>query len=224
MRSNHDDRPAAASEEGRAHGAEAVKCSRKICGQYVSPIFLTLSKKEMAPSDSGIANKHRRHSSQAAGGFHHLLHRMRLANIGFVKRPNSTGSHNLRKRVHGRRLVSMVMDPDRPASRRKGQADCTTNPSGCAGHKHRISLVRLVHLVDLVCLVDLVHLVGLVRPNKQDKPNKPDEPNTGGLWVGYRTKASLLAQHCRPPSLAASRMPMVRSPHRSTSGERRACR
>lgn len=224
MRSNHDDRPATASEEGRGHGAEAVKCSRKICGQHLVPIFLTLSKKEMTPSYSGIANKHRGHSSQLAGGFDHLLHRTRLANIGFVKRPDSTGSHHLRKRVCRRRLVSMVMDPDRPASCRKGQADCTTNPSGCAGHKHRISLVRLVHLVDLVCLVDVVHLVGLVRPNKQGKRNKPDEPNTDGLWVGHRTKASLLAQHCRPPSLAASRMPMVRSPNCSTSGEHRACR
>mgnify|MGYP003693636283 CR=1 FL=1 len=48
MRSNHDDRPAAASEEGRGHGAEAVKCSRKIRGHHLGPIFFTLSKKEMA--------------------------------------------------------------------------------------------------------------------------------------------------------------------------------
>jgi len=98
---------------------------------------------------------------------------MRLANIGFVERPGSTGGHHLRERALGRRLVSMVMYPDRPASRRKGQADRTTNPSGRAGHKHRMSLVHLVHLVYLVCLVYLVYLVYLV---KQDKPDRPDRP------------------------------------------------
>jgi hypothetical protein len=91
MRSNHHDRSAAASKERRGHGAEAVKCSRQIRGQHLGPIFFILSKKEMAPSDSGIADKHRRHRCLAAGGFHHLLHRMRLANIGFVERPGSTG-------------------------------------------------------------------------------------------------------------------------------------
>jgi hypothetical protein len=60
------------------------------------------------------------------------------------------------------------MYPDRPAGRRKGQADRSTNPSGRTGHKHRMSLVYLVHLVYLVCFV---HLVGLVQPNKRDKPN-----------------------------------------------------
>jgi hypothetical protein len=45
------------------------------------------------------------------------------------------------------------MYPDRPAGRRKGQADRSTNPSGRTGHKHRMSLVYLVHLVYLVCLV-----------------------------------------------------------------------
>jgi hypothetical protein len=168
MRSNHDNRPAAASEEGRGHGAEAVKCSRQIRGQHRSPILFTLSKKEMAPSDSGIADEHRRHRYLAAEGFHHLLHGVRLANIGFVERPGSTGGHHLRERVLGRGLVSMEMYSDRPTSRRKGQADRTANPSGCTGHKHCMSLVYLVHLV---CFV---HLVGLVQPNKRDKPNNPN--------------------------------------------------
>jgi hypothetical protein len=30
------------------------------------------------------------------------------------------------------------MYPDRPAGRRKGQADRSTNPSGRTGHKHRM--------------------------------------------------------------------------------------
>ena len=64
----------------------------------------------------------------------------------------------------------MIVDSDRPAVRRKSQANRSTNPSGRAGHQHRMFLVDLVHLV---CLVDLVHLVCLVQPNKQDKPNKP---------------------------------------------------
>ena len=177
MRSNHNDRPAAASEEGRGHGAEAVKCSRQIRGQYLGPIFFTLSKEEMAPSDSGIADKHRRHRHLAAGGLHHLVHRMRLANIGFVERPGSTGGYHLRERVLGPCLVSMVMYPDRPAGRRKGQADRSTNPSGRTGHKHRMSLVHLVHLVALVYLVCLVYLVYLVYLVKQDKPDRPDRPN-----------------------------------------------
>ena len=180
MRSNHDNRPAAASEEGRGHSAEAVKCSRKIRGQHLGPIFFTLSKKEMAPSDSGIADKHRRHRYLAAGGIHHLLHRMRLANIGFVERPGSTGGYHLCERALGPRLVSMVMYSDRPAGRRKGQADRSTNPSGRAGHKHRMSLVHLVALVYLVCLVYLVHLVSFVQP---DKPNKQDKPNNALLTL-----------------------------------------
>ena len=165
MRSDHDDRPAAASEEGRGHGAEAVKCSRQIRGHHLSPIFFTLSKQELAPSDSGIADKHRWPRCLAAGGLHHLLHRMRLTNIGFVERPGPTGGHHLREGTLGRRLVSMVMDSDRPAGRRKGQADCATDPSGRTGHQHRLSLVYLVHLVYLVCLVDLVCLVYLVEPD-----------------------------------------------------------
>jgi hypothetical protein len=162
MRSNYDKRPAAASEEGRGHGAEAMKCSRKIRGHHLGPIFFTLSKKEMAPSDSGIADKHRWHRYSAAGGFHHLLHRVRLANIRFIEHPSSTGGHHLRERALGRCFVSMVMYSDRPASRRKGQADRSTNPSGRTGHKHRMFLVDLVHLVCLVHLVGLVYLVCLV--------------------------------------------------------------
>ena len=138
MRSNHHDRPAAASKERRGHGAEAMKCSRQICGQHLDPIFFTLSKKEMARSDSGIADKHRRYRYLAAGDFHHPLHRMRLANIGFVECPGSAGGYHLRERVLGSCLVSMVMYPDRPAGRRKGQADRSTNPSGRTGHKHRM--------------------------------------------------------------------------------------
>jgi hypothetical protein len=184
MRSNHDDRPAAASEEGRGHGAEAVKCSRKIRGQHLGPIFFTLLKKEMAPSDSGIADKHRRRRYLAAAGFHHLLHRMRLANIGFVERPGSTGGHHLRERALGPCFVSMVMYPDRPAGRRKGQADRSTNPSGRTGHKHRMSLVYLVHLVSLVYLVSLVFLIHLVSFAQPDKPNKQDKP-INGLDYGW---------------------------------------
>jgi hypothetical protein len=116
---------------------------------------------------------------------------MGLTNIGFIERPGSTGCHYLRECVLGRRLVSMVMDPDRPTGRCKGQADRSPNPSGCTGHKHRMFLVDLVHLVCLVhlvglvcfvCLVDLVHLVSFVQPNKQDKPNKPNNgPIMGGI-------------------------------------------
>ena len=207
MRSNHDDRPAAASKEGRGHGAEAVKCSCQIRGQHRSPIFFSLSKKEMAPSDSGIADKYRRHRYLAAAGFHHLLHRMRLANIGFVERSGSTGGHHLCERVLGRCFVSMVMDPHRPASCRKGQADRTANPSGRTGHKHRMSLVHLVALVYLVCLVYLVYLVYLVKPDRPDRPNRPVDygwdiarrqacrrdiadlfslPPPGFLWYGHR--------------------------------------
>jgi hypothetical protein len=61
-----------------------------------------MPKQETAPSDSGIADEHRRHRYQAAGGFHHLFHRMRLANIGFVERPGSTGCHHLGERALGR--------------------------------------------------------------------------------------------------------------------------
>jgi hypothetical protein len=61
MRSNHNDRPAAAGEKGRGHGAEAVKCSCQIRGYHLGPIVFLLSKQEMAPSDSRIANEHRRH-------------------------------------------------------------------------------------------------------------------------------------------------------------------
>jgi hypothetical protein len=138
----------------------------------------------MAPSDSGIANKHRRRRYLAAGSFHHLLHRMRLANIGFVERPGSTGCHHLRDCALSRRLVSMVMDPDRPAGRRKGQADRTTDPPGRTGHKHRISLVCLVHLVALIYLVCLVYLVYLVYLVKQDKPDRPDRPNRPVIMGG----------------------------------------
>ena len=76
MRSDHEDRPAAASKERRGHGAEAVKRSCQIRSHDFGPFFFTLPKKEMAPSDSGIADKHRRHRDQAAGGFHHQFHRM----------------------------------------------------------------------------------------------------------------------------------------------------
>src|SRR5262245_46456361 len=58
IRSNHDDRTPAASKERRGHRTEAVKGSRQICAYHLGPISLTLSKKEMTPSNSGIADKH----------------------------------------------------------------------------------------------------------------------------------------------------------------------
>lgn len=181
MRSNHDDRSAAASEEGRGHGAEAVKCSRKIRGQHIGPIFFALSKEELAPSYSSIAYEHRRERYQAAGGFHHLLHCMRLANIGFVERSSSTGSYHLPERVLGRLLVSMVMYPDRPASRRKGQADRTTDPSGRTGHKH--------------------HMFGFASWFASSAHHRSGSSLLMGmrLWEGYRMKASLQARHGREP-------------------------
>src|SRR6185295_6995619 len=120
VRSNHDDRPTAASEEGRSHGAEAVKRSCQIRGYHLRPIVFSLSKQEMAPSDPRITNKYRRHRRSSAGGFHHLSHRMRLTNIGFIERSSPTCGHHLRERALGCCLVSMVMDPDRPTGRRKG--------------------------------------------------------------------------------------------------------
>jgi len=80
----------------------------------------------------------------------------------------------------------MVMDPDRPAGRRKSQADRSTNPSGRASHKHRLFLVHLVDLVCLVHLVDLVYFVclviGLQKPNKLNKQEKPNnDPIMGGI-------------------------------------------
>ena len=214
MRSNHDDRPAAASEEGRGHGAEAVKCSRQVRGDHLGPIFFTLSKQEMTTSDSGIADKHRRHRHLAAGGCHHLFHRTRLANIGFVDGPGSTGGYHLREGALGRCLVSVVMHPDRPASRRKGQADRSTNPSRCTGHKYRMSLVHLVHLV---CLVDLVYLVGLVQPNKRDKPNNTLLTAVDYGWEIMAEGKPAMAT-LPTPSLAAPRIPMIRSSHCLTSG------
>src|SRR5215470_5316010 len=107
---------------------------------------------------------------------------MRIADIGFVERPCSTGGGNLCQSALSCCFVPMVMDSDRPAGRRKSQADRPTNPSGRAGHKHRMSLVDLVHLVCLVYLVSLVHLVGPVQPNKRNKQDKPhNDPIMGGM-------------------------------------------
>jgi hypothetical protein len=65
------------------------------------------------------------------------------------------------------------MDADGPTRLCKGQADRSANPSRRAGHKHRSSLVCLVHLIDLDCLVKLLHLVSFIQANKRDKLNKP---------------------------------------------------
>src|SRR4029077_10456684 len=202
MRSNHDDRPATVREQGRRHGAKAVKCSRQIRIYHLGPIVLPLSKQEMAPSDPRIANKHRRHRRPSAGDFHHLLYRMRLANICLVERPSSSDSHHLRERALGCCLVSMVMDSDRTGGRCKGQTDRSTNPSGRTSHQHRTFWVHLV------CLVDLVHLVGLVQPNKRDKP---DKQNTGPIMGGISWEGKPAGLNAT--SLAASRIPMVRSSH-----------
>jgi hypothetical protein len=108
---------------------------------------------------------------------------MGLANIGFVERPASTDGHQLRERVLGRRLVSMVMDPHRPTSCGKGETDRSTDPSGRTGHKHRMSLVYLVHRVSLIYLVCLVYLVHLVYLVKQDRPDRRNRPVDYGLDI-----------------------------------------
>ena len=80
----------------------------------------------------------------------------------------------------------MVMYPDRPAGRRKGQANRSTNPSGRTGYKDRISLVCLVHLVYLVCLVLSLSADARFEPDKPDKRDKPDrldKPNSGLLTL-----------------------------------------
>src|SRR5687767_706720 len=129
VRSDYDDRPAAASEEGRSHGAEAVKRSSQVCRDHFRPVVLMLSKKKLTPSNSGITDKQRRHRDMPVGSFHHLMHRMRLANIGLVKHPGSTGGHHSGECVIGRWLVLMIMDPDRPGGRCKSEADGSANPS-----------------------------------------------------------------------------------------------
>jgi hypothetical protein len=119
----------------------------------------------MAPSNSGITDKHRWRWLPAAGGIYHLLYRMRLSNIGFEESPGPPGCHYSRKGTLRRSLVSMVMDANRPAGEGKSHADGSANAPGCAGHKHCLFLVDLVHLVYLVCLIHLVCLVYLVEPD-----------------------------------------------------------
>lgn len=136
MRSNHDDRPAASSEEGRGHGPETVKRSGQIRHQYFGPRFFTVPKKELAPSYPSIADEYGRGRYLTRGRVYHLLHRMRLPNISTIERSSSIGSHHLPERLLGRRLVAMVMDPDRPTSGSKGEADRSANPSGCTGYQH----------------------------------------------------------------------------------------
>src|SRR5262245_43070186 len=135
MGTDHNNGASSASQQWRCHGTNAVKCSGQVRGNYLSPILFPLSEYKAASSDSGIADEHGRRWYQAEAGCHHLFDFLGLANIGFEERPGSTGSHDPPERILGGLLVPIIMNPDRPASRSKGQADGATDPSGRTGHK-----------------------------------------------------------------------------------------